>query len=241
MITISPEDLGWLSDNHPDLVYIDERKQVVGELDFRMYYDQKIPDKYIINPTSKFALEDKRLVTDVYEITIDFNSNTKIPDAFETGGRIEASAEKWGIESLIDLHVYPNRSLCLCIPLEWDIKLPNGFNLADYFTNLLIPYFYYQSFFEKYGEEPWKGYAHGDIGLLESFHRRALNNKLSNEIVEMYFEGVTSNLKKKLNTRRMIKGHHLCFCGSGQKIRNCHREAQFGFNSLNEYHYLLNK
>lgn len=241
IVIISSADLEWLSHNHPDLHYVTEKKQIIGELAFSMYYDKIHPDRYIINPSKDYAQENKQLITDVYEILIDFNSKTKIPDTFEIGCRIEASAKRWDIKNLLDLHVYGDKKLCLCIPLEWDIKMPNGFNLIDYFTNLLIPYFYYQSFFERYGKEPWKGYGHGDLGLLESFHRRVVSDTLSDEVVTIYIEAVNSSLETRLMDKRLFKGHHPCFCGSGRKIRNCHRQAHFGFNSLHKYYHMQNR
>jgi len=234
---ISSTDWGWLAKNHPDLTFFSEENYIVGELAFSMYYNQEYPKQYVINPSKDYANLAGETITDVYEIIIDFNTKLKIPNVFETGGRIESSAQKWEIASLLDLHVYDNKNLCLCIPVEWDLKLPNGFNLPDFFTNLLIPYFYYQSFFERYGKEPWKGYGHGEIGLLESFYERTITNNLSSKIINMYVDALSPELKQKLLHKVNIKGHHPCLCGSGKKIRNCHQEAQFGFVSLSKYYH----
>lgn len=234
---ISSTGLGWLAANHPDLNYISEKKHIVGELAFRMYYNGKQPNKYVINPEEEYNLLEGTVISDVYEILITFHSKIKIPDVFEIGGRIEASAHKWNIENLSDLHVFPDNKLCLCIPLEWNLKLPNGFNLPDFFANLLIPYFYYQSYFEHNGKEPWSGYGHGDLGLLESFHRRIVANNLNSDIVDIYVKGLSPELQRKIKNKYKIKGHHKCLCGSERKVRNCHQAVLLAYNSLYKHYH----
>lgn len=232
---LSPEEITWLQLNYPDLCYDTQRQRIVGELAFRMLYSKKPNEAYVINPDKSYATIDGTLIEDVYEIDIQPSTRGELPEVREIGGRITRSLNKWNIKNPADLHIYPNNTLCLCIPIEIDDRLPSGFNLQDFFHNLLIPYFYYQSYFEKFGQEPWKGYGHGDLGFLESFQLRCKKIKiLDDETVRLYIDHLSENLQKMMSKNIEFKGHHQCFCGSGKIFRRCHKEAFWGYNQLRE-------
>jgi hypothetical protein len=228
----SASDLEWLRDNYPDLQYQPIQNRIVGELAFRMYFNPSQPKNYVFNPGETYDHLDGVVISDVYEISIHFQSQTRLPDVFETGGRITASARKWDITNMLDLHVYPDNRLCLCIPLEIDLKLPHGFNLPDFFANLLIPYFYYQAYIERTGKEPWRGYGHGEIGILESYYYRSESTPISLALSYAYFQELSLPRRQRILRNRKFKSHDICLCGTRKRFRNCHPEAQFGFNAL---------
>lgn len=224
----TPSDKTWLQENQPDLSF-DSNKQIIsGKLRFKMYYS--VHERgYVLNPDSSYENKSGIIIEDVYDIEIDLSKQGFLPLVHETGGRILRSKEKWDVKQLIDMHIFPDGTLCLCIKTEERLKMPNGFKLKDFFEKLLIPFFYYQSFFEQYGKEPWKGYSHGDLGFLESYLRQ---RNPSPELTRMYFDNLSKELRKSLINRIRFKGHESCICQSKRKFRKCHREAFLGYNKL---------
>jgi hypothetical protein len=227
-VIITKDDETWLVENYPGL-HFDRNKLVIsGKLCFSMYYSDK-GIGYVINPDSSFENKDGVIIQDVYEIKIDLSSDEFLPIVREIGGRILKSKEKWGIDKLEDLHIYPDGTLCLCVTTEEETRMPNGFNLKDFFENLLIPFFYYQSFFERYGKEPWKGYSHGDLGILESYLRQ---KNPSPELITLFFDSLSDRFQRCLVNHIRFKGHELCICQSNRKFKKCHKDALLGYNKL---------
>lgn len=228
-LTITEDDINWLRANYPDLYFDPNESKIRGELFFKMYYSKSEKARYVINPDSSYEGKDGIFIQDAYEIEIYLSGPGFLPEVREVGGRILNSKAKWNIAELADLHLYQNGSACLCIKTEEQTKMPNGFNLKDFFENLLIPFFYYQSFFEKYGREPWKGYSHGDLGFLESYF---CQKNPSPEMIGLYFYYLSDGLKKYLTNNVRFRGHEPCICQSKRKFRKCHRDAFLGYNKL---------
>lgn len=227
-VIITKDDRTWLIENYPDLHFDPEKTVISGKLCFSMHHSNKRIG-YVINPDSSFKNKDGIIIEDIYEIEINLSSDEFLPIVKEIGGRILKSKEKWGIDKLEDLHIYPDGTLCLCVTTEEESRMPNGFNLKDFFENLLIPFFYYQSFFERYGQEPWKGYSHGDLGILESYlHQK----NPSPEMIRSFFYSLSDGLKKCLINNVRFKGQEFCLCQSKRKFRKCHRDAFLGYNKL---------
>ena len=234
-IELSAQGIQWLHDNHPDLSYSKEQGRIYGELFFRMYYADSEPDSYVINPNNSYQHGDGIIIEDCYEIEVDLSQNRFIPFAKEVGGKILKTQEKWGISNLADLHVYHDGSLCLCVGTEEHSKMPNGFKLEDFFTNLLIPFFYYQSYYHEYGKEPWKSYSHDYLGILESYLN--FQSPQSRNQIFSVVEYLPSKIKEKLLKNGRLKGHHPCLCGSGVISRRCHKRAFWGYEKLrHDYH-----
>ncbi len=206
-----------------------------------MYYTEKKSNKYVINPDDSYNDLDGCIIEDKYNIEMSFDKFNLIPSVRELDGRIQASKEKWGIKENIDIHLFHDGRLCLCTMPEIALKLPNGFNFPDFFDYFLIPNLYYQSYFEKYGKEPWKGYSHADQGILESYFRCiGQYGSVHFQIVLLFIQNLSSNKVKNIILRNEeIKGHHLCICGSKQKFRKCHQEAFMGLKKLQSDYRLL--
>ena len=224
---ITEDEKIWLQVNYPDLYFDSEKPAIRGELFFKMYWSKK--DGYVLNPDDSYEGKDGTIIQDAYEIEIDLLKQKFLPPVREVGGRILRSKEKWNVVRLIDMHVYPDGTACPCMPIEAQTKLPNGFNLKDFFENLVIPFFYYQSFFEKYGREPWKGYSHGDLGILESY---LCQKNPSTELINLFFCCLSDELRKCLIKNVCFNGQEPCICQSKRKFSKCHRKALLGYKKL---------
>ena len=221
MLNVSNSEVEWLKKSYPDLTF-----------------DYGTPS--IIKGLFKFdAIYDTLRVRDAYEIkiTLSERSPSMLPVVKETGGRIKKAKEKHGKDSFADVHLYADDASCLCTYPEEKIKLPNGFNLKDFFEFLLIPHFYAQSQFEKTGRWIWGERSHGSLGHFESY--LDFGNKNNPDLVKKYLEDLkkipdSERFLRLLSRKDKIKGHVNCYCGSNKEFRKCHPEAFKGLWSLRE-------
>ena len=83
-----------------------------------------------------------------------------------------------------------------------------------FLTGIMHDFFVGQTCFEVKGEWPFGERLHGQAGVLGSF-ADVLGVANDTTIVVQHL---------KLLSMREIKGHNSCPCGSGRKLRQCHRE-----------------
>lgn len=245
-LDISKQDAEWLKSNYSALEIKAENEPatIEGVLRFDMVF-RGIGEPYIINPAPEH-LELGERIRDAYEIKIELqpSEHSNLPQVYETGGRIEALAKEKGRKKE-DLHINPSGSACLCLNTKESEFLPNGFNLADYFNNLVIPFFYAQSHFRDTGQWRWGEYGHGIAGILES----CLEYDAVKDDVEMLIgaidkfcerNGLNSNFYKEQLRQKKIKGRNQCpICKSGVRWESCHSKALQGLRRLKEHVDLL--
>lgn len=131
---------------------------------------------------------------------------SRFPQVFETAGRIPKN---------IDWHVYPNDGhFCISSIPEEILICRKGINLVGFIEDHMKPFLFNQKFREDNGfflkERP-----HGDKGTIEFFTEFFKTDDLMTIAKSLYF------IKQRKEPNRV----NLCFCGSGQKYRKCHREA----------------
>lgn len=126
------------------------------------------------------------------------------PEVFETGGRIPRIADR---------HVFEESGLC-CLGVweEWLLR-SRDISAASFLTGPLHDYFLSQSWFEEKGEWPFGDRSHGRLGVMEAFCAM-LGVPLNRDLAIAHL---------KLLSRTRLKGHALCPCGSGKRLRNCHK------------------
>jgi len=230
-LQVSDTEKAWLEENFPSLSINCENRStsVRGVCEFEMvfhkeglpHYINPCPEKH---PNLLDAYEGVR-IRDEYAIKIALQrqENSLLPPVFETGGRIEQVARERQLK-LSDLHCNDDGSACLCIRTEESKKLPDGFNLPDFFHNLVIPFFYAQSHFEKYGFWPWGEYNHAVLGLLEWYSNAGIQSWEDTEAFVMQLSEYPQwkLIKARLANRAGVKGHHMCICDEAGKFRDCH-------------------
>ena len=145
---------------------------------------------------------------DSYQVKLGVPANFpwEEPIVFETGERIPKIADR---------HVSPTRkNCCLGVWEEWLLTTSNQ-RFETFLTGWMHDYFVSQSWFEAKGEWPYGQRSHGKAGIVESY---------------AYLLEVDSDAKVivnhlKLLARETIKGHSPCPCGSGLRLRKCHRDS----------------
>lgn len=139
-----------------------------------------------------------------YSIKIDLTED-KTPLIREIGHHIDSTYP----------HRYTNGGLCL--GTETDIILSccrdDKFDISLWFDTFVISYFYSYEYFKRMGEYPFGERSHGENGILE-YYMETFN--LDNfEQARAFIEFV--------NQHHQYRGHFFCPCGSGKRIRDCHK------------------
>ena len=137
-----------------------------------------------------------------YQVEIDLTQSP--PFVKETGGKISTDYP----------HRYPNGGLCLevtanimktCIESE-------RFDLEVWFNSFLIPYFFSYEYFKYYHCFPFGERSHDMRGILEYY----------SEIFHLNDVQKAREFVIQVSRMKCYRGHHMCPCGSGLRIRNCH-------------------
>lgn len=127
------------------------------------------------------------------------------PFVFETGGRIPRK---------IDRHIYEDPGCC-CLNVweEWLITATDH-SFRGFLEGPVHTYFLNQWFFEKDGTWRFGDRAHGIEGVITAY-AEAL--RIGNNLAEV-------RRYLRVLSQEWPKGHQLCPCGSGQKLRHCHHQ-----------------
>jgi len=125
------------------------------------------------------------------------------PVVFEEGDRIPRTAER---------HVFPkDGNCCLGVWEEWLLTAPDH-RFATFLTGPMHDYFVSQTYYEAQGAWPFGERSHGKLGVLEAY----------GDLLGLPPDEKTIAVYLRLLSRQTIKGHSLCPCGSGRRLRKCH-------------------
>lgn len=152
------------------------------------------------------SAEGHETIADIFEIDLIVPGSypKALPWVLETGGRISSDYE----------HVYEDGKLCLAVPIEERLTFERLPSLLGFVNNLLIPYCYGYCYWERHGVHPFGEREHGRAGIVRFY------------IDWLDLPGEVEALKVALDlVQHRYRGHHDCPCGSGAKLRNCHRPA----------------
>jgi hypothetical protein len=145
---------------------------------------------------------------DAYDVRIQYMPGYPevFPYVFETGGQIPVH---------VDWHVYESDGhLCLCTTTDEYIKAADGLALAPFIKKELEPYLYNQTHRRLTGFF-LQEMAHGEQGELATLKTLLKTPLLGN--VRWILLKITAGFRQERTS--------VCFCGSGQKYRYCHRDA----------------
>jgi len=204
---------------------------IAGELYFCACYD-KASDILTIKPDLT-TIRDANFIEDKFKVEIELLANfpRSFPLVHEVGGRVGQILQKYDIKNISDLHINKeqNNAVCLCPKPAEQLRYPDRVDIVHFINNLVIPFFYGLSYYDKNREWPWDEYSHGDLGIFEFYAENA--NKRNMALAKNCYEAL-KNRGKELILKKHIKGHLLCDCGSGKKFRDCHDLALHGIWAL---------
>lgn len=141
---------------------------------------------------------------DKYEIEmkIPHNFPLAIPIVKELNGKVPKGLQ----------HFLEDGSLCLGAPCELYDYLGTHGTILEFIDDIVISYLYTCSYFIRYRTIPYGERSHGIQGIIEAFMERyAIKSEQELFPLLAYVTGLVK-----------YRGHELCPCGSGQKLRRCH-------------------
>jgi len=141
--------------------------------------------------------------------TIDdsFNIQIHIPDDYPDNiPRVYETEKTNGYH-----HRFTNGMLCLSSPLEQYYEFCKCKNLLNFIDKLIIPYFYFFSFYIKHNQKPYDDLDHGEKGLRETY-----KNRFGTSSVQSLYNIIKYCIKVK-----KVDYNKKCPCGSGRKVIKC--------------------
>lgn len=111
-------------------------------------------------------------------------------------------------------HLYSNGQFCLASNMELKIYFSKWRNISKFIDDYVIPYLYTYRYYEEYGVYPYGERSHGMMGDLE-YLKELFQVDDWGKVLEIMIFISKSN----------YRGHLLCPCQSGKKLRNCHGET----------------
>lgn len=141
-------------------------------------------------------------IFDIYTIKIEFEANypNTIPIVYELSNKIPKNFQ----------HKYSNNKCCLGVDGDLFIKIQN-MTVSQFLETILTHFLFSASYFLKYGYVPFGEREHGGEGIV-SFYKEYFNVDSDDKVVNLLFLVVFNK----------YRGHALCPCKSGIKLRNCH-------------------
>ena len=148
---------------------------------------------------------------------VGFTVHLEVPGSYPHGVPIMKCDPK-EIPWEADRHVHPDSgTACLCVASEYRKYWPYGSDLTDFLKVLVRPYLIGQAYYQVHGLWPLNHErSHGFEGIIEAY--RDLLGSLGT-----VSETTIRSFMELLARPRCPKGHELCPCGNGARLRNCHR------------------
>ena len=135
-------------------------------------------------------------------------------------------------------HVFvKSGQLCLGTVADQRFFLAEGHSMNEWIDSYIIPFFFSAEYFRKYGISPFGERSHNFVGTLEYYQ-------------EIFEVGDTEMafLFLRLIATMGYRGGILCPCGSGLRIRDCHRNvfqkysgAMYKPQIVKDYHDILSQ
>lgn len=149
-----------------------------------------------------FPVTANGVVIDRYKIRMELPEDYPVspPVVFEISNRIPRTTER---------HVNQDGSVCTFLPdAAWDSA--SDISVLDFLKGPVNDFFVWQKEVEYFGHPSVEAWQHGALGIIDYYAEELGTNNID----------VIMTLLDYL--QREPKGHWLCFCGSGKKIRACH-------------------
>ena len=131
----------------------------------------------------------------------------KLPYVIDRSGNIEKDYP----------HRYSDGMLCLATDIDMVLEFEKNSSLVNWMQRFVEPYYITYEYYKRYGEYPNGDRAHGEDGIVQSYM----------EIFSVDGSHAVSLLHEIVH--KTYRGHQLCPCGSGKRLRNCHGEIVLWF------------
>ena len=118
----------------------------------------------------------------------------------------------------IDRHIMKDGYACLGVQAAIGKRWIAGSTLVEFIDDLIAPFLVWQSYYDEYEKPPpWGQLSHFHDGILE-YYAELLRRPLDDSII---------GFMRLLARKNRPKGHELCPCNSGKRLRDCHRDLLY--------------
>lgn len=141
---------------------------------------------------------------DEYHIKIFIPSDfpRHIPSVFDTNNDVPEEF----------MHFLGDGSFCLGAYCDLRSFLDTHPSIVGFIDEIVMSYLYSVSYFRTYGVLPYGARSHGVQGKIEAYQERYSTD--NNRVLAYLLFCLLGEIP--------YRGHHLCPCGSGKHLRNCH-------------------
>ena len=217
----------WLS-KHQHQLFVKEKDNVIyGDLRFRAEAELCNKERKVYLHNSSLDSPSESYIEDSYRVHFGLDKRDWTPKIWETEGKLLKQLRPHGINNPRDAHVNNDGLLCLGVSNLLREKVRINLTLGYVINWLIIPYFYYHSYWAKFGIEPWPGLAHGDIGVLQSYFEEG-DNLLDPTPWE---NQLSPSFRKKIRHEK-IRRNDRCLCDKKVKANRCRCMAVEGYKRL---------
>jgi len=115
-------------------------------------------------------------------------------------------------------HYYSNNKLCLDTDSNIRIRFIDGLNLVTWMSEYVEMYYFSYEYYQRFGIFPFGERSHGLEGVIQTYQDLLMAKDLKETFLLLKF------IKNKV-----YRGHHLCPCGNGKLLRNCHGQVMLRF------------
>jgi hypothetical protein len=120
----------------------------------------------------------------------------------------------------IDRHIMRDGRACLGVHGEISMRWLPGSTIVDFLESFVAPFLAWQAYYDVYQKAPpWGERSHFTQGILE-FYGEILGRPTDSSVI---------GFMRLLARKNRPKGHELCPCNSGERLRNCqnHRDLLY--------------
>lgn len=128
------------------------------------------------------------------------------------------------IPNIADRHKYPDGRCCITVLPDEVLKCKDGISVLSFIEKYAVPYFANQIYYLHQGKYLNGEYSHGKDGFIEfytKFFKTSDRSKWREDV-----ERVRSKTTLKMDRNKP------CFCGCGQKFKDCHYQIYYNISRL---------
>ena len=169
-----------MANGHDELVHLQYEELVQTFSDLELCKNEA--GQWVVAGDLSFSagLEGKKVIDDSFSIQIvipDDYPDTP-PSTFEVGGRIPRKP---------DFHINESGDMCLAASIEVRKKFSANPCLIHFVEKMVVPFLYWFSYRERFGERPWGELSHGSKGIREYYQEvfETDDNALKGKITEL--------------------------------------------------------
>ena len=158
-----------------------------------------------------------RVYRTAYDFTVNKEYNIELlipvdsdllPCVYEIGNQIDKEYP----------HRYSDGKLCLETDTAIKLRFFDGLDLIEWMDEFVEPYFFSYEYYCRFGTFPFGERPHDLKGMIDTYKEQF--HEEDDQAVFIFLKHIATG---------QYRGHHLCPCGSGKRLRYCHGYVLYPF------------